>query len=148
MLNKNKNCKHCKRTGKVSSEENQIKYRFDSYRQGAKKRNLSFYISYHDFKNIIFKNCFYCGDEPKPKTYVNCVIKKTININGIDRVDSNVGYEHNNCIPSCETCNRMKMQLKQDIFIKQIEKIYKNIIKKFVGPINQEIVNEIKLMIK
>jgi hypothetical protein len=130
LLNKNQNCNHCKKTGKESTKENQIKYRYDGYVYGAKKRNLSFNLTYDDFKEIVFQKCFYCGDDPKPKVYLNCIIKKTININGVDRVDSEIGYEKNNCIPSCETCNRMKMALKQNLFLEQVNKIYQNLLKK------------------
>jgi hypothetical protein len=46
--------------------------------------------------------------------------------NGIDRIDSNLGYEINNCIPCCGTCNYMKNTMTPKDFLKKIEIIYLN----------------------
>jgi hypothetical protein len=57
-----------------------------------------------------FKNRKYNNSEP-------------IFVNGVDRVDSNGDYVKDNCVPCCTTCNRMKMDMSYNIFIKHIIKI-------------------------
>jgi hypothetical protein len=43
--------------------------------------------------------------------------------NGIDRVDSSMGYVAGNVVPCCSTCNRMKLDHSYDDFIAHIKKI-------------------------
>jgi hypothetical protein len=45
--------------------------------------------------------------------------------NGIDRVDSNIGYTLENCVPCCEAVNRMKMDLSKEEFIELCREISK-----------------------
>jgi hypothetical protein len=44
--------------------------------------------------------------------------------NGIDRVDSNKGYELDNCVPCCFTHNGMKSDLTKEDFLIAIKKVY------------------------
>ena len=43
---------------------------------------------------------------------------------GIDRVDSNKFYDIDNCVPCCEECNKMKLNMTTDKFLGHIEKIH------------------------
>lgn len=43
--------------------------------------------------------------------------------NGIDRIDSTIGYLKNNCVSCCSKCNYMKMRLDKKEFIEQCIKI-------------------------
>lgn len=94
------------------------------------KKEIINNLSLTDFEVLIFQNCYYCGDKPKPslrfknRKYLN---SETILINGIDRIDSDLGYSIENCVPCCTTCNKMKMDLKQNEFILKIEKIMNNL---------------------
>ena len=49
--------------------------------------------------------------------------------NGIDRIDNNKGYTKENCVPCCDICNRIKMDLPYNVFIEHITKCYKNLTK-------------------
>lgn len=104
---------------------------FGRYKREAKNRKLEFSLSKEQFIELIFKDCFYCGDKPhREYSIVKEQNKKEDNIliyNGIDRKNNTVGYNINNCVPCCYTCNKMKMEMNSDIFIKQINKIYRNI---------------------
>ena len=44
--------------------------------------------------------------------------------NGIDRIDSNIGYTVNNCVPCCTICNHMKNDLTTDEFYNHIKLLY------------------------
>lgn len=113
--------------------------KFRIYKANAKKRNLNWHLSFDTFKDITCKNCFYCGIEPK---LINCYFKingdldtncspnlmgrynrNWINFNGIDRVNSEKGYELNNIVPCCSECNFMKKDLKLTDFINKIKLI-------------------------
>jgi hypothetical protein len=77
-------------------------------------------LSDEDIQQLIFANCYYCGAKPKHKF-------SDIDIwyNGIDRVSSKKGYEMNNCVPCCHTCNRAKMHMTLNRFMFWIDKIAK-----------------------
>lgn len=53
-------------------------------------------ISKEEFEEMSLKSCCYCG---------------VIGPNGIDRVDSDKGYEKSNCAPCCKHCNYTKGNL-------------------------------------
>ena len=122
-------CKECiykssgdtKRTKNIEGFAKKI---YASYIDGAKARNIQFNLSFDDVINLIFQNCYYCGNSPS--LYENKRDLKSLNIPrvGIDRKDNNIGYELNNCIPCCKSCNRMKLNLRHDEFLQQIKKIH------------------------
>lgn len=67
---------------------------------------------------LCLSNCFYC-DKP-----ANWPDKR----NGIDRVNNNIGYEINNCVPCCFECNAAKNNLTMDEFKDWIIRLYNNLI--------------------
>lgn len=75
--------------------------RYMVYQRNSENRNLSFDISEEEFIEISQLPCVYCGEYSD--TY------NGERFNGIDRIDSNIGYQKDNCVPCCATCNRMKM---------------------------------------
>ena len=81
--------------------------------------DLDFELSQEDFDKVVKEPCYYCD-----------VIHER-GFNGIDRVDSTIGYVMNNCVSCCKTCNYMKGTLSVDTFLKRIEQIltYNNKIK-------------------
>ena len=60
------------------------------------KRGYETNFNFDDFSNLVQSACYYCG-------YYNK--KEAI---GIDRVNNTLHYTKENCVPSCETCNRIK----------------------------------------
>jgi len=120
---KTRRCKACralqKKTAKEANPEPSKAYekdyrqrpkgRYGSYRSGAKKRNLSFDLSFEQFMTLWQLPCGYCGD--------------SIGTVGIDRIDSSVGYQLDNCKPCCHRCNEMKMDHSLEDWIAQMKKI-------------------------
>ncbi len=96
---------------------------FSDYKLHAKKLNLEFSILKEEFKNLTQQNCNYCGSIPNQK-----VNRKDMNgdfiYNGIDRIDSSIGYTIENCVPSCGFCNRAKHNKDILEFEKWLEKLY------------------------
>lgn len=76
------------------------------------KRGKSFNISKQEYiDNFWDKKCIYCGRD---------------SFGGIDRVDNNIGYEINNCVPCCWDCNTMKRTKTPAEFINDCRTIAKN----------------------
>lgn len=73
--------------------------KFSNYRSSAKRRNISFDLTYDDFMQLWQKPCSYCGSK--------------IATVGIDRVDNNIGYKTGNVVSCCQECNYVKQERSQ-----------------------------------
>lgn len=104
--------------------EANFNYKYLCYRGRAKAKKIEFSLSKEDFKNVILQNCFYCGSE-KDTHHVSRSINGLFFSNGIDRVDSSIGYIAGNCVSCCKICNLMKNNLKKEDFLNHIVKIFK-----------------------
>jgi ribosomal protein S27E len=124
-------CIKCKGNGVKPSIKAPINIYKYYYLHGAKSRNLEWSLSDEQFENLIFGDCNYCNEKPKPiqhlKRYIK--VKEVLNVNGIDRVNTHQGYNIENCVSCCSRCNRMKMALTKEEFLDQIVKIYNCFIK-------------------
>jgi len=115
---------------------------FYQCRKQAISRNLEFLLTEEEHKEIISRDCYYCGINPSP---FNCYLKKDgnrrskhlktgiteiaierawVNINTVDRLDSSKGYTVGNCVSACWPCNEMKMDTKENDFLDRIERIH------------------------
>lgn len=74
----------------------------------AKTREIQYALSDDEALSMFNLPCYYCGD-----------IEKV----GIDRIDSNRGYETDNCLPCCSMCNYMKRTYSKQEFLNQCKKI-------------------------
>lgn len=106
-------------------------YWIRKYKNRAKKLKIPFSLTKSEFFSICSRNCHYCNQPPEEKTagYKRKGNNDKFFANGIDRVDPKKGYEIDNCLPCCKTCNFMKTDKSYEDFKKRIELIYKNIIK-------------------
>ncbi len=101
------------------------------YKQEAIKKNVLFTLTEDEFFSLTSSDCYYCGVEPKqvfkPSHYSSSnEVDRFYIYNGIDRVDSNRGYEKDNCLTSCCTCNFAKRSMSKDQFLKWVKRIYIN----------------------
>lgn len=96
------------------------------YKGHARDKNRVFELTYEQFKEIVQKDCFYCGSSPKVMQHMlrYCKNSEPQPLNGIDRIDSSKGYTVDNCVSCCPLCNQMKSNIDQNVFLAQIEKIY------------------------
>ena len=107
-----------------------------TYKYSAKKRSINFELTNEEFKNLIYTDCYFCGENPNRQFPT---IKKNnsrpyngfIFVNGIDRLDAKTGYTKNNCVACCEICNKAKRDLSLLEFLTWIEKISKHQKNKF-----------------
>jgi hypothetical protein len=84
---------------------------YQVYKNSAITKQLMFEITQKHFELLVKMPCNYCG-----------IIQKK-GFNGIDRLNSSVGYVNNNCVSCCSMCNYMKGCLNKDIFIQRVEHI-------------------------
>lgn len=93
-------------------------YSFDQllilYRYQAKSRGFDFNLTKEQFKSLTQLPCFYCGD-----SFTNAYKRrKGIYLyNGVDRLNSALGYEIENCVACCKVHNRMKFRMSVQEFI-------------------------------
>jgi hypothetical protein len=87
---------------------------FSEYVERAEEyKKLNFALDKFDFNCIQVLNCYMCGKETNDQ-----------HVNGIDRIDNSIGYNHDNCLPCCGTCNYIKNKFSiEDVF----RKLYKNV---------------------
>lgn len=70
------------------------------------KSNILWNLSPIDVAKCIISKCTYCGIIPDINKNTNLYI-----FNGIDRINSDIGYITNNCTPCCKYCNWAKNTL-------------------------------------
>lgn len=98
-----------------------------SYKGRAKYTNKDFTLTKQEFKDITSKDCTYCGIEPLQQLGTSRVTKEDglYLYNGIDRVDSSIGYIEDNCVPCCGICNKAKRDLALEDFKSWINRLIK-----------------------
>lgn len=117
-LTRYNNRRHCG-CGYERSEKDKHQLYFKQYIDNAKRRKFSFSLTFDEFYDIIHRPCHYCGSIDEEKS---CGSYK-FNVNGVDRIDSLLGYEKSNVVPCCSTCNRMKLNLTIEAFYDKIKQI-------------------------
>ena len=91
------------------------------YKSNARKRGVSFDLTYTQFETLVDGECYFCGD-----TGGNTLRKRGYNVysyTGIDRVDNSVGYLPSNCVSCCSWCNRAKNNGTLSNFVDKCKKI-------------------------
>lgn len=99
----------------ANSRLSDTKKLFRRYKHGAKRRKITFSLTFEQFTKLINGDCKYCGSGPTGKDF-----KYT----GIDRIDNTKGYSIGNCCSSCFTCNRAKSTLTKEEFLLHINQIH------------------------
>jgi hypothetical protein len=123
--------------GLTAKQRRSVNSRMNSYKQGAKTRGFDWNLSYLEFVEITTKNCMYCDASPKSWDCISgapSLQKDSPNVNsedyqilfnGIDRINSDEGYDIDNCVPCCTSCNRSKSDLSLSEFKQHVERMYK-----------------------
>lgn len=77
-------------------------------------------ITKDEVKLLISQDCHYCGAAPDHYRTVGSgewARKSTVPTHGIDRKDSDKGYDLDNCVTCCTRCNLMKREIPYQEFI-------------------------------
>lgn len=148
-----KSCGVCVRGKKRTANGESAKWSlFTSNRINAGRRGIAFTLSLEEFLRITGSACHYCGiqwSSEYPKTIYtknaprkNLVGKMKLNgtykHNGIDRVDSDIGYVSDNCVPCCKDCNFAKQRMSKEAFMLWIARAYEHMFKRGETAIKEE----------
>lgn len=87
----------------------------------ANKRGIDFNLKKSYFKKLITSPCVYCGHTGFSKTEFK---GQVLHHNGIDRLDSERGYENGNVKSCCRDCNMGKNKKTKEEFLAWITRTY------------------------
>jgi hypothetical protein len=90
---------------------NSVHLQYGVYTRCARDKNLEFNLTLNDFTVLTEQPCHYCGSIQER------------GFNGVDRVNSEVGYVNDNCVSACSMCNYMKASLSENAFLGRVEHI-------------------------
>lgn len=91
------------------------------YLRNAKMRKYEWHITNEQFDNLTKSSCHYCGRLPfSVQTSSPGCNTGTYTWMGIDRKDNSQGYNLDNVVPCCQTCNRAKYKMGYEEFITYI----------------------------
>jgi len=88
----------------------------EQYKRGAKDRDLCWELTDEQFRTLTLSPCHYTG--LLPSTVKEVASGEQYIYNGIDRIDSGLGYTLDNCVPCCRDVNFMKKNMTYERFIK------------------------------
>lgn len=109
---------------------------FTSYRKRAKEHNRPMTLTREEFEELTRRNCSYCGDAPSSvrtlKRWKGRQIEAAVRAqqhsayiyNGLDRLDSSLGYTKENSVACCTKCNRAKNDMPVSEFREHVTKMF------------------------
>ena len=100
-----------------------IKSIYNKYVSSAWVREFSFNLDLNSFAILILSNCTYCDSSPSNRFKFS---KGTLAYNGVDRQNNSQGYQMDNSVTCCKTCNIAKLDKTVDEFIFWARKVVKN----------------------
>jgi len=98
---------------------------YSQYKKAAEDRGYVFNLSKDQVKRLVLANCYYCNSIPLNKKYNDHKKHYSINYNGIDRLDNNIGYEIDNVVTACKYCNQAKHTMTATYFKEVLNRIFK-----------------------
>ena len=97
----------------------------DDYKRGAKSRKLIWKLTDKYFDKLLKDRCYFCGILPQTTRGARRN-NGNFTYNGIDRLDSKIGYIKSNVVSCCKVCNRAKSDMSLKEFISWIKNIISN----------------------
>ena len=98
------------------------------YKYGAKNRGKTWSLTEDQFFALTQQDCHFCGIEPSGdvKRWKGNRYKGTYVYNGIDRLDNDIGYTPENCVPCCKWCNKAKNVRSSKEFLEHVTRVYQH----------------------
>lgn len=89
-----------------------------NYKAHSGLRRIAWSLTTEEACVLLSGNCKYCGSPPCSKfSHPSMPMSGELMINGIDRVDSSLGYESSNVVSCCHKCNTAKNTMSVPEFI-------------------------------
>lgn len=83
-----------------NNPERSVRRRFmESKNKATKRRELTWTLSFEEYSNLVSLPCYYCDYKLGTRVTRSC---------GLDRLNSEIGYETNNVVSCCMICNTIK----------------------------------------
>lgn len=125
-------CEKCPRTnkGRPVSNDPFVPHRtvYHRYKLSALRREKEWNLSEQEVFDLIVQDCSYCG--LVPSTDMKLSAHPDFRYTGIDRVDNDRGYEKDNVVPCCETCNAAKRTMSVDELLTWVARVYNKSVKR------------------
>ena len=96
---------------------------FAQYKSNAIKTVREFSLTEERFRELTSSDCHYCGFAPTASNKMDVGTEEYL-YNGIDRVESSMGYREGNVVPCCWVCNQMKSTLNSEVFLEAVDRIH------------------------
>lgn len=90
----------------------------------ARHRDIPWSIDDEDLFALIARNCTYCGAEPQNLAPGTGERSGDFVYNGLDRLDSDGGYEISNVVPCCFDCNNAKRTMTVAAFLAWVARVH------------------------
>ena len=111
-------CNTCvRKKPRIPIKNKAIKRHYQGYTNNARSANRDFELSLQEFESLVVQDCTYCGAPPRPSGIFEYPM------NGVDRIDSEIGYLSTNCTPCCTICNMMKRTLSMSKWFAHMKQI-------------------------
>jgi len=91
---------------------------YGSYKDNAKARGYEFNLDYDYFRELISNECHYCSSRPNRKIHAH---GEDSIVNGVDRINNDIGYVIDNVVTCCTICNLAKRDMKYYDFIEWVK---------------------------
>lgn len=127
------------RNRRFGPKEASFRAKASTYKSQAKMRKMEWSITIEEASLLLMGNCYYCGGQPdKPfnslKNRKNCEKNNSgmsqehfesglILYNGIDRLNSNLGYTKENSVSCCTFCNFAKNDKTLEEFLAYLNRV-------------------------
>lgn len=106
---------------RLPGDEGSFRNLLGRYVRNAEQRGIEFRLSKELFREITKRECHYCGVEPSQVIFAHRKGKALPYVyNGVDRLDSDCGYEDGNVVACCHACNWMKSDRPESEFLERI----------------------------
>lgn len=114
-----------------------------AYKTNAKKRGFAWDLSFEEFVELAALPCHYCG--AGPSNFLTARFGHyTYMYNGIDRLNSELGYFRDNCVPSCKFCNWAKSARTVTEFTAWIIRVYDHLNIQSTEKIIDDVCNDVE----
>ena len=102
-------CSQCKSRKAAKRQATTGSRNLNTYRSRAKQDGVPFDLTLDKFRDLTSPPCFYCALSTRKR--------------GLDKVVPALGYVASNVVACCFTCNRAKMHMQQEAFLRHVAQI-------------------------
>ena len=112
----------CQNCFNLPKGESGFRKLFYVYKRQARMRKFNFNLTESEFRELTKINCHYCGAIPSRIFETRNNWGKYV-YNGVDRKNSEIGYNSINCVSCCYTCNRAKSDMSYEEYVAHVKQI-------------------------